>query len=176
MKTAAITAQRLREVLDYDAARGIFIWRRRTVRSAFARTDAAFNTRAAGTIAGTPDKKGYMIIKIDGVTYRAGRLAWLWMTGLMPPVLVDHENRDKADDRWSNLRLATHQQNSANSDKRRTNKSGHKGVSRCSATGRWKVQINENGERRYLGLYDDLGAAVAVYETAAARLFGEFAA
>jgi HNH endonuclease len=175
MKTEPLAQNRLREVLDYDPITGLFTWKPRVVRSEWLRTDRAFNARRAGTKAGSSHKKGYIQIKIDDVLHRANRLAWLWMTGKLPEVQVDHINRRTGDDRWDNLRLATNTQNAANSGKRANNKSGYKGVSKCPATGRWKVQINENGLRKYLGIYDDLLVAAEVYRSEAARLHGEFA-
>ena len=33
---------------------------------------------------GTPDKKGYVFIKIDGIRHSAGRLMWLYHEGYLP--------------------------------------------------------------------------------------------
>jgi HNH endonuclease len=46
--------------------------------------------------------------------YRAGRLAWLYMTGEWPKNQIDHINRDKADNRFCNLRDVTQTENMRN--------------------------------------------------------------
>lgn len=68
-----LTQKRLREVLSYDPATGIFRWT--ITRGANAK---------AGFVAGSPDVKGYLRIMIDGVTYKSHRLAWLYVYGERP--------------------------------------------------------------------------------------------
>jgi hypothetical protein len=80
-----------------------------------------------GQIAGHIKKKtGYAFIEVDGKCYAAHRLAWFFMTGLEPTGQIDHINRNRSDNRFENLRIATNGQNRANS--RTTNKHGLKGV------------------------------------------------
>ena len=53
---------------------------------------------------------------------------------------VDHINGDKKDNRWSNLRLASHAENNQNKPLSTSkNTSGIKGVSFHKTTGRWQV-------------------------------------
>ena len=63
-----LTAQRLRELLDYAPDTGRFYWRVRSGRA------------SAGGEAGTWSGDGYRDIKIDGTIYRAHRLDWLFMS------------------------------------------------------------------------------------------------
>jgi hypothetical protein len=81
----------------------------------FLRTTAR-RGRPAGTQLGSLDAEGYRTIAIDGVLYKAHRLAVLYMTGGMPPshLPVDHANRMRDDNRWSNLRVVTATENIAN--------------------------------------------------------------
>ena len=47
--------------------------------------------------------------------YRANRIAWYFMTGVDPLHMdVEHRDRNRANNRWTNLRLATRAQNQAN--------------------------------------------------------------
>ena len=74
------------------------------------------NSVKVGDEAGVLHKStGRCYIKINGVAYSRARLAWLWVTGEDPGELpVDHINRDRSDDSWINLRLATDTENNLN--------------------------------------------------------------
>ncbi len=76
-----ITQQRLKELLIYDPDSGHFINKVSRGRGG-----------KIGAIAGSPDKDGYIIIGIDRKSYKAHRLAFLYMEGYMP-TKVDHDNR-----------------------------------------------------------------------------------
>lgn len=154
-----LTADRLREVLDYDAGSGVFT--RRT----------SGGGRRAGDIAGGASYDGYTTISVDGTRYRAARLAWLWMTGAWPACDVDHIDRDRRNDAWSNLRAASRSENCANQPAR----SGLKGASFVSAKGKWKAQIRKSGKNTHIGYFDSEADAHAAYMAAAVTAFGEFA-
>ena len=112
-----LTADRLRELLNYDPDTGVFTYR---------------VTRAPrfrpGDMAGHVDVHGYRVIGLDLRIYKAHRLAGLYMTGEWPKHEVDHKNLDKADNRWVNLRPATHGQNRQNIGALKNNWTGCKGV------------------------------------------------
>lgn len=67
-----ISADGLRETLDYDPTTGVFRWKR------------GRRGVAAGSIAGTTDSNGYRYIGINQVWYLAHRLAWLYVNGEWP--------------------------------------------------------------------------------------------
>ena len=91
--------------------------------------------------------------------------------GLIP----DHKNHDELDNRRSNLRSATIQQNNCNQRVRTDNNSGHKGVTWHKAANKWASQINIGGKRKHLGVFDDVEDAAQAYRIAAASEYGEFA-
>lgn len=152
MKTLHIlTSARLREVLHYEPSTGVFTWR------------IARGNRAARAVAGGPDPRGYNVIAVDGVSYRANRLAWLYMTGRWPQHVVDHKDSDATNDRWKNLRDIAQRHNSENQRApRRDNSTGYLGVHR-HADGRFKAEIRVNGRLHYLGLFDDAAVAHQCY-------------
>lgn len=97
-----------------------------------------------------------------------------WLLGVTDPrVKVDHANGDTLDDRRSNLRRATTQENNRNVRKAR-GASRFKGVSRNGRD--WQAYIGLDGKPTYLGTYATEEEAGAVYDAAARRHFGDFAA
>ena len=85
-----LTAERLRELLDYNPLTGQFSWR---------------PLRPRGIQkAGTKDARGYWRICVDGVIYQAHRLAWLHVHGHWPIYEIDHRDRDPSNNRIANLR------------------------------------------------------------------------
>ncbi|QDP62357.1 MAG: hypothetical protein Unbinned8472contig1000_57 [Prokaryotic dsDNA virus sp.] len=60
--------------------------------------------------------KGYRLIRFKGKAYLSHRVAYFLYTGEWPELMIDHKNRVKDDNRWDNLRQATAQENSINSD------------------------------------------------------------
>ena len=106
-----LTAERLRELLNYDPDTGEF--RRCTSRGG----------AAAGTLAGCPGGPGsYRIIRVDRVIFLAHRLAWLHSYGVWPTKDIDHIDGDKTNNRIANLREATRAQNVMNAGPRRDNR------------------------------------------------------
>jgi HNH endonuclease len=164
-----LTAERLREVLDYDPETGEFRWLPRP-------GVPTFNARLAGKVAtGAVNEKGYVQIEIDGKRYRAHRLAHLWMTGEWPPASIDHMERNRADNRWSKLRPANRSQQAANQGLNTRNRSGVKGVFLDKERGLWRAIIEVNGREHYLGRYADFEKAVTARREAEVRIFGAFA-
>lgn len=92
-----------------------------------------------------------------------------------PGFCVDHKNGNRLDNRRSNLRLATKQQNCANRGPIARNKTGVKGVYRYSETAKWFAAIRVDGKDIKLGFFSDIADAAAAYNEAAIRYFGDFA-
>lgn len=165
-RLCVLTAERLRELLIYDPLTGVFTWR----------VSRRHKTRA-GSIAGSLCSRGYRDIQIDGISYRAHRLAWLYVHGEWPPSDLDHKDTVH-DHNWiDNLRPATNSQNRANTRREIRNTSGFKGVSRytrrCGV--RWRAYIQKDGKMVHLGSFLAPELAHAAYTAAAQQMFGEFA-
>lgn len=147
-----LTQLELKQLLNYDPATGIFTWKNNLP-----------NGILSGTIAGCDDGYGYIVLTIKGRVYRAHRLAFLYMEGLFPSELVDHKNNNRSDNRFSNLRKATHSQNGINKNIMKNNTSGFKGVSFCKSSNKWRARCNANGKRNFLGYYDTAELANNAY-------------
>lgn len=162
--SAATLCITIRDVLHYNPDTGIFVWVKRKSRR-----------DCLGKRAGGKSLDGYTYIVVRGRKYRAHRLAWLYMTGDWPPHQIDHINGDRADNRFANLRPATHEQNQANSKKPVTNTSGFKGVHWKAGHKKWVASIHINGRPKYLGARDTAAEAHELYRAAAIKLHGTFA-
>ena len=165
-----LSQMRLRSLLDYDAETGRFIWMERPEKT---RYDRAWNAKHASKPAGGIDFRGYHVIRVDRVLYGAHRLAWLYVTGEFPGE-IDHINRDRADNRFSNLRACSHAENTRNTTLRKDNAAGLKGVHR-HYDGRWRASIAHSGRRHHLGVYATPDEAHKAYCAAALSLHGLFA-
>lgn len=162
-KARQLTAERAREVLNYDPETGamtVKLWRP--------------GCRKAGELAGTL-YRGYWRIQIDGKLYKRSRLAWLMMTGAWPRHFIDHIDGNRSDDRWCNLREATPAQNARNRGKSNRNTSGKVGVHPVKATGKWGAEICVNGRNLKLGAFECRADAVAARCEAERHHFGAFA-
>jgi hypothetical protein len=157
-----LTADRLREVLDYDPGTGIFV-------AKVKRRGRCASGAEAGRIA-----LGYRRITVDRRDYPAHRLAWLYVHGEWPQGPLDHVNRKRDDNRIANLRLATDSQNKANRPAQANSTSGIKGVYKRYR--RWTAQICVQGRRLNLGTFATAGEAEAAYQAAAREHYGKFAA
>ncbi len=99
--------------------------------------------------------------------------------GIVPgdPRHVDHINGNTLDNRRSNLRFATRNQNLRN-QRTRTNDSKtsrFKGVWINKDSGKYRASITVNGSCIKLGTYETQELAATAYNTAAINHFGAFA-
>jgi hypothetical protein len=156
-----ITVERLREVLTYDPAAGEWHWHT---------TDPGRGRRRASKLAGSVQKNGYRVIRIDRHLYQSSRLAFLYMTGEWPRDEVDHKDGNPANDRWDNLRPATRANNNANVRMQCNNRFGLKGVLQLPNQ-KWRARI----KGLHLGCFSTKEEAHAAYCQAARQHFGEFA-
>jgi hypothetical protein len=151
-------------ILEYNPYTGNLIWK--------------VNKKSAkvkGKIAGRKANNGYIQIKIDGKSYMAHRLAYLLMTGIWPKYQIDHWDNNPSNNKWYNLRIATHSQNMSNTLESTRNTSGYRGVCWSKKAKKWHAKIQVNGEKIHLGYFDFKHKAAEAYNRAALEYFGEFA-
>jgi hypothetical protein len=123
------------------------------------------------------DKSGHVTAIIDGKTVKLHRLV---TNTDDPSTIIDHGNRDKRDNRKTNLRQATNQQNAANRSKAADTSSRYIGVYWATREGKWACSIQtkvSTGRRKnqHLGYYATEREAGLAYNRAATALYGTFA-
>lgn len=144
-KTQKLTQERLKEVLRYDPATGIFYWKMKTSKCV-----------RIGSVAGTNDG-GYIFIRIDNVKFAAGRLAFLYMTGKFPQYTCDHFDRNPSNNMWSNLRDATYSQQNVNRKKQIKKYNLPHGVELSGK--KFRARIRRDGKMINLGTFDTIEEA-----------------
>jgi hypothetical protein len=142
-----ISHRKLLELLHYNPDTGAFTWikYRRGV----------LKNREAGYI---KDQK-YRVIRIDGHSYYAHRLAWFYMTSEWPENQIDHIDIDGLNNRWDNLQQVTNRVNNLN--KQKGPKSGFHGAVQIGK--RFRSQGKLNGKQLFFGTYDTPEEAHQVY-------------
>ena len=120
----------------------------------------------AGSVAGHLNKSsGYITISVDSRSYRAHRLAWLYVYKKWPEDCIDHINHIRTDNRIENLREVEKSQNQKNMSKDRRNKSGHSGVIWYKAYEKWSAEIWVNKVKHFLGYFENFEDAYRDWET-----------
>ena len=118
--------------------------------------------------AGTLNKAGYIIVRMNCKNYSAHRIIWEMHNGeILNGLQIDHIDRNKSNNNISNLRLATHQQNNQNKVS--------KGFHWYEQTQKWRAEIQSNDIKKHIGYYDTIIDARAAYLRARRKHFGEFA-
>jgi hypothetical protein len=146
---------RLRKLWRYDPETGNF--------HHLLRTWGYAGSILPGDIAGTL-KDGYVQLGHDGKTYRAHILAWVWMKGELPPKGsdIDHRDRNRAHNKWTNLRLLGRGGNNLNHNGPRSDSTtGVRGVyrNRGGRAGTFFARITIDGKIVHLGTYDTIEEA-----------------
>jgi len=139
-----LPAEVLRFMLHYCPNTGKFTWK----------------VNSVGSNAGYADKRGYILICIFGIKYRAHRLAYLYMTGTFPDKQIDHINHVKSDNKWSNLRHVSGLDNSKNQKMHSTNTSGFTGVYWLKKKNKWMAQIFTKGKAKRVYYGDNYSDAI----------------
>src|SRR5882672_32427 len=111
-----ITAEYLRKNCTYNKRTGILKWKK------------AAPERRESLVIGCLHPAGYLVTAMRRRHYRVHRLIWLYVTGAWPKKHIDHEDGNRANNKWKNIRDATPSLNGANQRLSKNNKTGFKGV------------------------------------------------
>lgn len=193
LKTADLTQKELKRLLTYTPETGLFYWNfsQQQILAQIASGEALQipwfiseldSDFESGSEAGFRLATGYACIRLYGTTFRAHRLAFLYMTGTLPSGVVDHIDRIRHNNCWENLRDVTPTQNARNRSVSVDNKSKITGVRRLRAKQGCKgkppsfvAYITVNYKRHSLGKSGTLlGAAILRYNAEQLHGFTNF--
>lgn len=146
------TQQELWNMFSYDEVLGVLRWKvpRRSIN--------------VGDIAGCVGKDGYTQIQINGIFYLAHRLIYQYHKGdLGQYKQIDHYDKNPRNNKFDNLRLATHSQNQRNTPVYANSKSGIKGVIWEAEREKYRAQIKVTRKVENLGRFTNKFDAYEVY-------------
>ena len=169
-----ITQDFARKLFNYDEGTGVLYHRRRD-KDMFS-NNAQFlnwNGRYPGKPVGSKTKSGYLCTRVNKTDYYVHYIIWVYCNGDFSDMEIDHINRDRLDNRLSNLRLCTPLQNAHNRNKHRK-KSGLKCVYKRRECNTWRVKITVDGKLIDLGGYKTEQEATDAYKKASLKAHGEF--
>lgn len=157
MTMTNLTAELARQHFAYDEQTGVLTWR-----------EPRAQRVKVGDVAGAITGQGYRETKFAGRTYSVHRIVWLMHYGELP-VMVDHINGSRADNRLANLRAASPSSNGQNQRRARSDnvKAGLIGAAFHKASGKFRARIGmPGGKQRHLGLFSSAQEAHEAYLSA----------
>lgn len=161
-----LTVSQVYDVLLYDRNSGEFTWKHRHEKHF---TDKKYqkiwNSKYAGKLAGSIGSDGYRTICIHGMPCKSHRLVWLVEFGCWPDE-IDHINHNRLDNRISNLRDVSHNENSKNYSLKSNNSSGVTGVRWDNIKSMWFASIGVNYKTIFIGRFKSFDKAVAARKAA----------
>lgn len=124
------------------------------------------------TPAGSFDSDGYLTTQLNGKHHRVHRLMYQIyhnVDELDGTILIDHKDRNKANNSKDNLQLVNCFENSHNLSKHPKNKSGYIGVSWRKSTSKWRVNMMCDNKIYELGCFHDVIEAAEAYDIGCLR-------
>jgi hypothetical protein len=110
--------------------------------------------------------KGYACITKDNKPLMVHK----YIMGKCDGYIIDHINRNKLDNRKSNLRFTDYSGNNHNHNKRKNGTSIYKGVTKRAQ--KWYASVRKEHVKYYLGAYEEEVMAAIAYNIKAKELYG----
>lgn len=123
--------------------------------------------RSSGLILGLRQRNGHMTVSLAGRMMLVHRVCWAIHHGRHPTAEVFHLDRDRSNNRASNLVDASKQDIQRRRLVSKNNTSGHRGVGWRQDRSKWQAQLWIRHKRVHLGYFDTKAEAIT------ARRLGE---
>jgi hypothetical protein len=124
--------EEVREYLNYNPDTGDLTW-----------IKSPTNSVPKGSLAKRGESNRCFRISFKNKRYLAHRVIWFLMTGEQPTEVIDHIDRDSANNRWNNLRLSNKSENYYNSDRF----DNAKGIYYDKSRDNYQVYFKKDGKR-----------------------------
>jgi hypothetical protein len=117
-----------------------------------------------------PIHKGYIQTEINKRNYLLHRLVYLFhntdwdIHDVSPDNQIDHDDKDKSNNKIENLRILDSSGNVRNQDKKPNCSSIYRGVNWDKKSKKWKASIRIDGKKKHLGFFDDENEAGLIYQ------------
>jgi hypothetical protein len=139
-----------------------------------------FNSSYLGHTAGHKIKavcgREHWLVKLNQLKYPVHRIVWAMFNESDPfGFEIDHIDCDATNNTYTNLRIATRQENACNRNSNGSSTCKYKGVCFEQRTGKWYSQITFKGKNYYLGRHTTPELARDAYNSAVERVHGQFA-
>jgi HNH endonuclease len=163
MQNDTIIIENAVQLFDYDPETGVVSWK----------VDVCKGKIKAGTPVRGAMSKGYRVIKLKIGNMAEHRVAWFLHYKKLPECQIDHIDRDRANNRISNLRLAPRNErdNSQNTNLRSDNMTGVAGICWFKLRNKWRARIMVEQKDIHLGLFESFEDAVAARRAAELKYF-----
>lgn len=148
-----VTQQELKKLVKYDPETGLMTRLTSPCNSVKVGDEIGYQSNAACGLS-------YRKFEWNGVYLQVHRMAWLYMTGDLPAGDIDHIDGNGLNNKWSNLRCVTKEQNSQNRKLNCNNVTGQMGVSYFKQTGKWRAAINIGKVKKHIGYFDSMDDAI----------------
>lgn len=145
------------EYFRYESGTGKLFWRVRPSRAVKTNTEVGYMN------------DGYLKVRLKGRGYFAHRIIWAILHPEDPVAEgeeIDHIDHNRTNNRPENLRKVRGIDNRRNKSKDTRNTSGVTGVGWHSYHKKWQAKISIDGVRIYLGLFRNIGDAIAARKAA----------
>lgn len=164
-----ITQKYLKECFEYDPDSGDLIWKERPLEHFKSKhAQAVSNKKTKGNIVKSkhPNGRGKNYLKVGFSTLQGKksllvhRIIWMIVYGEWPE-FIDHINGNGTDNRLSNLRSVSMEENNRNIRKLKTNTTGSTGVYENKISNKWVAMIWNGNKQINLGTYKTKAEALA---------------